>query len=318
MAYGRPSPVSASLFAIRKDAFTASAILDLDSSTVREERPGGRTFCSVQVFPVVLAPDRVRILAQHSLADAFKRFVIEDPEVAAIAREGMKLAPKFEAVFRRGRCFVSGVAEWPVDSERWSITCYDRRDPIEIAVASETLVRRYRALVGVLRQGDLEAYGLAGVDGRFEGIPRSIWGHEDFYISVQGDVLHINVQCENLPFDFLTRRWVAVELRAPNTVQPRNADLFHVKPTTSVHIRSNTGKCDASASLRRSSKVRRSPKADAVAAALERKGITQRPAGLTDKEIAKKIAPELSDQHMSPDALSKAVGRHFNKHKPLA
>jgi len=161
--------------------------------------------------------------AECSLADAFKVFVLENPEVVALARQGIKSAPEYEAVFCKGRCTLYGVAEWPVDTERWAaigfvhpdpeqrsdFDCFAEPVPTEIALAAEALLRRYRALIGMLREGKLHAYGIAESTGLIERIPRSIWQHEDFHISAQGDVFQTNHQCEDYPFDSLFRRWSA-------------------------------------------------------------------------------------------------------------
>jgi hypothetical protein len=268
---------------------------------------------------------------EYSYADAFKQFVLEDPEVVAFARQGIKSAPEYEAVFCKGRCTPYGAAEWPVDSERWAtigfvhpdpkqrsdFDCFAEPAPIEIALAAEALLRRYRALIGMLRQGKRDAYGVAESTGLVERIPRSIWQHEDFHISAQGDVFQTNHKCEDYPFDSLIRRWSAIELRAPGTARTTTTSTFHVQPTTFEGGPSFTSNYEISVPPHRKLRRRKTPKADLVAAALEAEGLTVRPVGLTYKEIAARIRPRLSGVNMTDEALAKTIGRYFNK-KPSA
>jgi hypothetical protein len=262
-----------------------------------------------------------------SYADAFKEFGLEDPEVVGFASRGIKSAPEYEAVFRNGRCTPHGIAEWPVDSERWATIGFVHPDPerrsafgwlaepapVEIVSAAEALLRKYCDLMGMLRQGEREAYGVAESTGLVERIPQSIWRHRDFYISAQGDVFQTNHQCENPPFDLLVKRWSAVELRTP-TDGRATASTFHVQPTTFDETPSSTNNYGVSSSIHRATRERRAPKRQAVARALIAEGIVQRPVGLTDKEIAVKIRGRVSDLNMTNQALEKAIARHFMKH----
>jgi hypothetical protein len=325
IAHGRPNGLSETPVLIPKGVWPALTVINGDESAAGEYRAGGMAFLAVQVFPVMLAPERVRLLAGYALADAFRKFVLEDPEVSAFAREGINVAPEFEAIFVKGRCFVHGVAEWPVDPDRWKTIGYihpdpQKRsvfdelsdpDPIEIAIAAEALLQRYRALTTMLRRCVLEAHGVGEKSGQVERVPGSIWAHEDFQINSQGDIFQDNPESKGR-FDRLNRRWAAVELRAPGPISAVTP-VFHVKPHIRDDSRPPTSAHDVSTSAGKRSKRKRSPKADVVAAALDREGIVDRPAGLTNKEIAAKIAIHVSGQHMSGEALAKAVARHFKR-----
>jgi hypothetical protein len=246
------------------------------------------------------------------LVDVFRKLVLEDPEVSAHAREGVRLAPDFERVFFAGQCFPNGVKEWPVNSTRWTTIGYvhpdpEKRDefydigpvsPIEIVNAAEALLHRYRSLIGMLSSGEIRAIGLSESSGAVERIPSAVWSHENFHINDRGDVLQDNDKCEGT-YDRLIRRWVAVELQMTEPMP------FHVNPiaydeTPSVPI---------GAAIK--TRGRRSPRAEAVADALKRAGFQKRPSGLTNKQIGLKILPLLADDHLSPEALSKAIARHF-------
>src|SRR5262249_21223636 len=147
--------------------------------------------------------------------------------------------------------------------------CFAEPVPTEIALAAEALLRRYRALIGMLREGKLHAYGIAESTGLIERIPRSIWQHEDFHISAQGDVFQTNHQCEDYPFDSLFRRWSAVELRARGTPRAITTSTFHVQPTTFEDGPSSTSNYEIAVPPHRRLRRRKTPKADLVATALE-------------------------------------------------
>jgi hypothetical protein len=309
---------------IPKDVWPALTTINTDESAAGEHRSGGTAYFAVNVFPVVLAPDRVQLLAGRSLAEVFRKFVLEDPEVATFAREGIKLAPEFEAIFVKGRCFVHGIPEWPVDPDRWETIGYVHPDPhkqsvfddarnpspLEIVISAEALLQRYRALMNMLRRCELEVYGIGEKSGQVERIPGSIWAHEDFHLNAQGDVFQNNPECENPPLDRFNRRWAAIEFRAPDATLAV-APVFHVKPPMHDELRSATDQGDILVSVRQRSKARMSPKADAVAAALKKVRISQRPIGMSNKAIAAKIAAHMPGPQMSPEALAKAVARHF-------
>jgi hypothetical protein len=323
VAYGRPGNVMASPILIPKDVWSALTALDLKASAAGESRRGGAAFFALRVFPTLIAPDRVDLIGKMALAEVLKRFVFGDPEVVAWADEGIKRAPEFEKVFREGRCFVHGVAEWPVDAERWSTIGYLHPDPnkqsvydppgkpspIEIVDAAEALLHRYQLLIGMLRSGEIHAFGLRDPSGAFEGIPASIWSHEEFHLDAKGDVLQDNQNCKNPRIDGLIRRWTAVELRAP---EAKTAPTFHVNSMVRDDVRPSTMD-EATMSLQRP-RSRRTPRADAVVNALKRARLTNRPAGLTNKEIAARIMPFMADERMSAEALAKAVARHFKRH----
>lgn len=261
-------------------------------------------------------PDRVRLLAGCSLKDAFRKFVLDGQEV--LVRDALKAAPEFESVFRQGRCTIHGIAEWPVisddllmigyvhpNSEKQSVFAQIRApDPIEVAKAAEGLLRRHAALMRTFREGELETFGVAQSTGLIELIPRSIWAHDDFYFSVQGDVFQRSEGADH-PFG-LVRRWAALELRAPNG--KKMASTFHVEPTTFHEERSCNTDYDVRALAFDKSSRRKAPKRNAVAAALAAEGIGER-GGRTLKEIVKTIRLRLPGTSNGDEALAKTIAR---------
>ena len=110
---------------------------------------------------------------------------------------------------------------------------------------------------------------------------------------------------------------VGVELRARGTPRAITTSTFHVQPTTFEDGPSSTSNYEIAVPPHRRLRRRKTPKADLVATALEAEGLTERPAGLTYKEIAARIRPRLSGMNMTDEALAKAIDRYFNK-KPSA
>jgi hypothetical protein len=206
-------------------------------------------FLDIRIYPPLLAPCHVDLLAGRTLAEAFQQFVLDDPEVAALGREAVRLSPEFEAVITRGRCQVYGFEEWPLAFERSVMvstvhpdvakrSMYDgpgEPDPIEVVNAAEALKHRYRALISILRRGELEGLGVPATRGYSDVILRSIWSRDDFYLDARaGDVVQDNPESTGR-HDRLIRRWIGVMLQRPNAVHFRVHDHgapFHGIPPT--------------------------------------------------------------------------------------
>jgi hypothetical protein len=72
---------------------------------------------NVRVFPILRAPNAASYLNGLSLAEAFRKFVINDPEVVALAKRLLKAESRHSAVFHEGQVpgpFVS--FHWPIDA----------------------------------------------------------------------------------------------------------------------------------------------------------------------------------------------------------
>ena len=233
VAYGRPRNLEAESQLIAADLWPALIALGCGNSAVGEGRRGGMVFLAVRVFPALLAPGRAELLAGFTLSEAFKKFVIDDPEVSALGKRALQVAPRFERVLVQGCCHVDGTDEWPMvfdgtdvigivhpDPEKRSVIGYLRDpDPEPVVDAAEALTSRYSSFLEVMRRGEVEAEGLPVVSGHSARILRSIWSHGDFYFNSQsGDVFEVNPACQNPPEDWLLKRWVAVMLR--RTDQP--------------------------------------------------------------------------------------------------
>jgi hypothetical protein len=163
--------------------------------------------------------------------------------------------------------------EWPLAFERSVMvstvhpeeakrSIYDgpgEPDPLEVVIAAEALKHRYRALISILRRGELEGRGLPTTAGHSDVILRSIWSHEDFHFGANaGDVLQDNPEPTGR-HDRLIRRWIGVVLQRSNSSDQRIHPLgkmFHGKPPVHDELLSTTSVLQA-APIQRSKAVAR-------------------------------------------------------------
>jgi hypothetical protein len=273
IAYGRQGSPNADLQLIGAAQWNTITDVEWQSSSAADDRLTRATYLDIRVYPPLLAPCRIDLLAGRTLAEAFEQVVLVDPEVATLGREAVRLSPEFEAVFVRGRCHVHGLEEWPLAFERWVMvstvhpeaakrSVYDgprKPDPLEVVIAAEALKHRYRALISMLRRGELEGRGLPTTAGHSDAILRSIWSHEEFYFYAStGDVLQDNPESTGR-HDRLTRRWIGVVLQRANSADSRMhplGSMFHGKPPVRDELLSTTSVPQA-APIRQSKAVAR-------------------------------------------------------------
>jgi hypothetical protein len=214
---------------ISSNDWGALASIDWRNAASAEPRVRGVPVHDVRVFPTLLAASRTEVLEGLPLLEAFRKFVLGDPEVAQLGREAVRLSPKFATVFLEGTCLIHGVEEWPLAFERWITKTtihpdpakrakFDPRgdpDPIEVVIAAEARLHRYCSLISLLRSGELEATGAPAIAGAVEPIPRAVWSHRDFHFEPStGDVLQTNPEPKN-NYDWHIKRWVGVVLQKP-------------------------------------------------------------------------------------------------------
>jgi hypothetical protein len=228
VAYGRPGDAGAASRLIAREIWPTLTKIDWHKSSVSGEPTGRDVFVDVRLFPPLLAPSRAELVAGAPLAEAFRTFVLEDPEVSALAREAIRLSPAWARVFVEGHCYQNGVADWPVAFEQRYIDIVHpdpvkrskfavprEVDSLEAVIAAEALNHRYGLLIMMLRGGELVAHALSQASGRLEEIPRSIWSHADFSFEAgSGDMFQWNDLSENRR-DRLIRRWIGVVLHRP-------------------------------------------------------------------------------------------------------
>lgn len=296
---------------IERSIWQKSPQLDWEHSVIKGDGRALMELIDVRVFPVLLAPDCVEIVSGRALKEVMREFVLQDPEVAALAAAAIRLAPDFKKVFIQGNAYVQGWREWPLGSGRTiggavhpdpkKRLPFEARnaDPIEAVVAAEALTHRYRALTELLRGGVLEARGVSVAQGGTEVLLRSIWWHREFYLDVDGDIFQFNHD-EGAS---LLRRWIAVELRAPPAAA-RQLEANRDGLMPSVRPRHDA--------LREPEPRRRSTKRLAVEKALTKHQIDLSDPNIGPKEIAATIASDLATQPTSEsewNALAKMIAR---------
>ena len=182
IAWGRRESAVADLKPIPPSAWDHLRIKDFKRSIVRERQMAKSRIFDLRIFPVVHAPDAVDHLADMPLIDAFRQFVFDDPQVAALhafarARGGQP----FEVNFQRGLY----EAIWPADFGRGPpsdllllmldrVQCGRFGSRSFCRLATVVLGRRFAALIGALASGELAASGVTQT-GQNEVIPRSLW-----------------------------------------------------------------------------------------------------------------------------------------------
>jgi hypothetical protein len=121
--------------------------IEWQSSKAADDRRSGNAFFDVRIYPPLLAPCDLDLLAGLTLLEAFRQLVLGDAEVATLGRKAAQLSPDFAAAFVSGRCEIHGFEEWPLAFNRWVMVStvhpdpakrskYDvprRPDPIEVA-----------------------------------------------------------------------------------------------------------------------------------------------------------------------------------------
>jgi hypothetical protein len=305
IAFGRPKTLSNAPCLITADIWPALLDLGWRTSAVGEVRKGGMFYLALRVYPAVKAPGAADLISGHSFVEAFRKFVLEDPEVALLGQAAIKKSPQFKRLFIEGRCHIDGMREWPVaplyddptglgclDGKRFPIEFQPKPPPHAVEFAASALADRFAAFLGLLRRGDVVAMGLPQARRFPREIPRSIWSHERFYVNVTtGDLSEMNPQSRDLPHDMLLTQWTALmlERRVPQTVSAveRKANAVVARP-------------------------RRRPKADAVLAAIEKADIDIAGSALGVKAIVAQIGPLLPfkvSTEAELSALAKMVGR---------
>ena len=325
IAYGRPGELSAAPQLIAAEIWPALTNIGWEASAVGENRRGGAVFLAVQVYPALLAPCRTDLVAGRSLSDAFRKYVLEDPEFTALAEHAARQNPEARSIVKEGQ---AGGADndwrWPVELSRFSSltdvingrrSFWDKQAMADESYrdAYEVLWDRYKHLLNLLKSGDVLVKGTHAGTGHVVGIDVAQWSRRGLWLDVRsGDLLEEENQK-------LVLKWTGLALEKANK-------LFHVEPTVSDDVLPTANEQQfalkkagidpnlqgADAHQRR----RKSPVADAVANALRAHGLDGKQGPLTCKEIASLIAPNMprppkTGQQLQ--ALAKAVERHYER-----
>jgi len=174
---------------------------------------------NVRVFPILRAPNAAAYLNGLSLTEAFRRYVIEDPEVSALAKCVLKTGARHSSVFLEGQApgpFVD--FHWPLDTTASAIAFRFVDSPLgiignpsaAILAVSEVLADRIAALRDMLACGKVVAFGtfvLSGIEGP---IGRLQWIRSGISVDAsKGDL------CEGEDHRAVPK-WTGLSLRLPD------------------------------------------------------------------------------------------------------
>jgi hypothetical protein len=233
---------------LRLDPLKKSTLIE----ATREQTP----IYDVRIFPIVHAPNAAELLTGLSLADAFRRCVLDDPEVQATGQHVVRHAPELADVYGQGRFpGASNDYKWPLDVASVALALHlvepslgvdDATQPVSTN-AARVLVDRLRAFRDILVSG-LVVDGRNEITGEIATIDPLQRESERWALDIQNNEL----------FDMTTtpptRWWSALALasagpdmlggeRVPRPISPlREADgpaaSFPVKPTRHDTLRS--------------------------------------------------------------------------------
>jgi hypothetical protein len=198
------------------------------TSSVWEAKLGsGIKIFNIRVFPVLRAPNAASYLNGLSLVDAFRRYVLDDPEVVALGNRLMKTTKRYAHVFLDGM-FPGPLDDfhWPLDATVESIEySFVPQSPnvdiwlptpsAMISAVSAALADRVQGLRRVLASGSICAFGTTqtGVEGP---IGRLQWLRSGISIDVSNGDL-----CEGQDHRAMPK-WTGLSLRLPDAALPSN------------------------------------------------------------------------------------------------
>jgi len=197
------------------------------SSALEGQFGSGIEIFNIRVFPVLRAPNAASYLNGLSLADAFHRYVLDDPEVVALGKRVVKTAKRHADVFRDGM-FPGPLndSHWPLDATAESIEysfvpqspSVDHWLPTPsamISAVSAVLADRIQGLRNVLASGSICAFGASqtGIEGP---IGRLQWLRSGISIDVRNGDLCDGQDHRAVP------KWTGVSLRLPDAALPAN------------------------------------------------------------------------------------------------
>jgi len=183
---------------------------------------------NVRVFPILRAPNAANHLDGLSLTDAFRRYVLNDPEVAGLGKRVVNATKRHAGVFRDGLFpGLTGDFHWQLDATDESIAYNFVTQPLGvdewlptpsamISAVSAALADRLQGLRQVLSAGSICASGTFARSGVVGPIDRLQWMRPGMSIDVsRGDL------CEGQDFRAVAL-WTGLSLRLADAPPPVN------------------------------------------------------------------------------------------------
>ncbi len=196
------------------------------SSALEGQFGSGIKIFNIRVVPVLRAPNAASYLNGLSLANAFRRYVLDDPEVVALGKRVVKTTKRHADAFRDGM-FPGPLGDfhWPLDATAESIEYsfapqspsvdWLPTPPAMISAVSAALADRIQGLRNVLASGSICAFGTSqtGVEGP---IGRLQWLRSGISIDVTNGDLCDGQDHRAVP------KWTGLSLRLPDAALPSN------------------------------------------------------------------------------------------------
>jgi hypothetical protein len=182
-------------------------VANWQESTVKHHNKRAITIQGVRIHPTLRAPNAVNRLAGMSLADAFRRFVLDDPEVAAL-NELQRDSSSLKKGMRPGP-FV--VFHWPLNLTAEELAfeyvrpiMYYLGDPSPTPSAEQVeisfvLVDRLNALRDLLASGHVTAKGTFVQTGEIVSIDALQWKRDGTFIDVLNGDLCFELKSNPVP-----------------------------------------------------------------------------------------------------------------------
>jgi hypothetical protein len=220
-----------------------------------------------------------------SLCDAFRMFILEDPEIIRLGKLVLKREPQHADLFRQGVFPRLGISyQWPLDltaselaSEMtWPFLTFSNDRPVKpsqaVELAAKAIVDKLQSLRRLLETGQVEACGTFDASGAFGPIHRQQWARAGLLIDIRSSDLLEHIDNRNVV------RRSGVILEAPTSAKPivsrtgerklRKAATTgsHVKPTGYYVLRSASIRKPSSPQPRRRLSAQQASIAKAIAA----------------------------------------------------
>ena len=321
---GSPGAVATPIYPA---AWSTLRIVDLQRSIVLERGQTAIVIYNVRIYPVIHFDEAIEELRAFSLAEAFRKFVLEDPEVVT-SQKRIPDRKRYEDVF------VEGQAPGPMVSFQWPLEltsddlAYEFVRPLFISLYSplpkppaairhlaKIIVDRWQRLRERLIAGQIIARGTFARTGMVQYLDHLQWARQGLSVDVKsGDLIEFE---DHKP----VVRWSGLSLSGPRSIQTFPMSLGTLQSDTAVEGPDPTSEGpDEGHSIprasERSSNHRRRPMADAVARALKESELDQSQGERSLKQIAAIIAPTMPKPPKTEAemlALAKAVKRYYEE-----
>ncbi|ARP98243.1 hypothetical protein [Pseudorhodoplanes sinuspersici] len=307
--YSSKDGVSAPTTPIVPLVWDSLQIKDLEKSCLVERAYPSNVHYNVRLFPFVHDKCTPQRIAGLTLAEAFRKCVLEDPEVVACG-ERVTSAGTDRAVFQEGQYpgpFVD--FKWPLDQSaedlgfefvRQIVFWAGEPSPkptVSMVAAANALADRWAALRRLLSSGSIIAHGTFSSTGVEQPISPRQWSRSSMSFDVKNSDLFEGASRNVEP------RWTGIFLTLPE-------GAFHVLASQPAPSASRTG---LRITLKKPGEnSRHRPKSEQVTEAALARGIDICSEHLTPRAIANEIAPHLPTPHSTADqmdALTKLIRR---------